>query len=67
MWGPQAEGQGASPHLTRGPGHHPLTLSLSSETRLLRSALAMLGLGGLGAAFTCLTVYTGELFPTVVR
>lgn len=33
----------------------------------LRSALAVLGLGGVGAAFTCITVYTGELFPTVIR
>uniref|UniRef100_A0A8C2VYY0 Solute carrier family 22 member 12 n=1 Tax=Chinchilla lanigera TaxID=34839 RepID=A0A8C2VYY0_CHILA len=33
----------------------------------LRSALAVLGLGSLGAAFTCLTVYSSELFPTVLR
>ncbi|XP_029813429.1 solute carrier family 22 member 12-like isoform X2 [Suricata suricatta] len=37
------------------------------EMGALRSALAVLGLGGLGAAFTCVTVYTGELFPTVLR
>ncbi|XP_004643869.1 solute carrier family 22 member 12 [Octodon degus] len=33
----------------------------------LRSALAVLGLGSLGATFTCLTVYSNELFPTVLR
>ncbi|XP_077615741.1 solute carrier family 22 member 12 isoform X2 [Crocuta crocuta] len=33
----------------------------------LRSALAVLGLSGLGAAFTCVSIYTGELFPTVLR
>ncbi|KAF5923882.1 hypothetical protein HPG69_011929, partial [Diceros bicornis minor] len=37
------------------------------EMGTLRSALAVLGLGGLGAAFTCITIYTGELFPTVLR
>ncbi|CAK6449690.1 unnamed protein product [Pipistrellus nathusii] len=35
--------------------------------RPLRSALALLGLGWLGVAFTCVSVYTGELFPTVLR
>ncbi|XP_047547594.1 solute carrier family 22 member 12 isoform X1 [Lutra lutra] len=33
----------------------------------LRSALAVLGLGSVGAAFTCISIYTGELFPTVLR
>ncbi|EHB04920.1 Solute carrier family 22 member 12 [Heterocephalus glaber] len=33
----------------------------------LCSALAVLGLGSLGAAFSCITVYSGELFPTVLR
>ncbi|XP_006861149.1 PREDICTED: solute carrier family 22 member 12 [Chrysochloris asiatica] len=33
----------------------------------LRSALAVLGLGGVGASFTCVTVYSNELFPTVLR
>ncbi|XP_034868272.1 solute carrier family 22 member 12 isoform X2 [Mirounga leonina] len=37
------------------------------EMGALRSALAVLGLGGLGAAFTCVSIYTGELFPTVLR
>uniref|UniRef100_A0A2K5F3J6 Solute carrier family 22 member 12 n=1 Tax=Aotus nancymaae TaxID=37293 RepID=A0A2K5F3J6_AOTNA len=37
------------------------------EMGALRSALAVLGLGGVGAAFTCITVYSGELFPTVLR
>ncbi|XP_036286404.1 solute carrier family 22 member 12 isoform X1 [Pipistrellus kuhlii] len=37
------------------------------DMRPLRSALALLGLGWLGVAFTCVSVYTGELFPTVLR
>ncbi|ELW65075.1 solute carrier family 22 member 12 isoform X2 [Tupaia chinensis] len=37
------------------------------EMGALRSALAVLGLGGVGAAFTCVTIYSGELFPTVLR
>nr|XP_004656682.1 solute carrier family 22 member 12 [Jaculus jaculus]XP_045011592.1 solute carrier family 22 member 12 [Jaculus jaculus]XP_045011598.1 solute carrier family 22 member 12 [Jaculus jaculus] len=37
------------------------------EMGLLRSALAVLGLGSLGAAFTCVTIFSGELFPTVLR
>uniref|UniRef100_A0A8C3WZQ4 Solute carrier family 22 member 12 n=1 Tax=Catagonus wagneri TaxID=51154 RepID=A0A8C3WZQ4_9CETA len=37
------------------------------EMEALRSALAVLGLSGVGAAFTCITVYTGELFPTAIR
>ncbi|KFO28442.1 solute carrier family 22 member 12 isoform X1 [Fukomys damarensis] len=37
------------------------------EMGSLRSALPVLGLGSLGATFTCVTVYSGELFPTVLR
>ncbi|XP_006901592.1 PREDICTED: solute carrier family 22 member 12 [Elephantulus edwardii] len=37
------------------------------EMEALRSALAVLGLSGVGAVFTCVTIYTGELFPTVLR
>ncbi|XP_054581804.1 solute carrier family 22 member 12 [Eptesicus fuscus] len=37
------------------------------EMRPLRSALALLGLGWIGVAFTCVSIYTGELFPTVLR
>ncbi|XP_062951813.1 solute carrier family 22 member 12 isoform X3 [Cynocephalus volans] len=37
------------------------------EMGTLRSALAVLGLGGVGAAFTCMTIYIAELFPTVLR
>ncbi|KAG8522678.1 Solute carrier family 22 member 12, partial [Galemys pyrenaicus] len=33
----------------------------------LRSALAVLGLGSLGVTFTCSSIYSGELFPTVLR
>ncbi|XP_021494096.1 solute carrier family 22 member 12 isoform X2 [Meriones unguiculatus] len=34
---------------------------------VLRSSLAVLGLGSLGAAFTCVTIFSSELFPTVLR
>ncbi|KAM6158136.1 solute carrier family 22 member 12 [Rhynchocyon petersi] len=37
------------------------------EMEALRSALAVLALSGVGAAFACATVYIGELFPTVLR
>ncbi|KAM5319326.1 solute carrier family 22 member 12 isoform 2-T2 [Glossophaga mutica] len=37
------------------------------EMRYLRSSLAMLGIECIGIAFTCTTIYTGELFPTVLR
>ncbi|XP_023420151.1 solute carrier family 22 member 12 [Cavia porcellus] len=33
----------------------------------LRSTLAVLGLGSLGSTFSCITVYSNELFPTVLR
>lgn len=37
------------------------------EMGILRSSLAVLGLGSLGAAFTCVTIFSNELFPTVIR
>ncbi|XP_005351879.1 solute carrier family 22 member 12 isoform X1 [Microtus ochrogaster] len=37
------------------------------EMGVLRSSLAVLGLGSLGAAFTCATILSSELFPTVLR
>ncbi|XP_040826726.1 solute carrier family 22 member 12 [Ochotona curzoniae] len=37
------------------------------EMGAVRSVLAVLGLGSLGAAFTCNSIYGGELFPTVLR
>lgn len=40
---------------------------LFTEMGVLRSALAVLGLGSLGAAFTCVTIFSSELFPTVIR
>lgn len=43
------------------------SLSPPTEMRPLRSALALLGLGWIGVAFTCVSIYTGELFPTVLR
>lgn len=44
-----------------------LTPLLFTEMRILRSSLAVLGLGSLGAAFTCVTIFSSELFPTVIR
>lgn len=40
---------------------------LFTEMGVLRSSLAVLGLGSLGAAFTCVTIFSSELFPTVIR
>ncbi|CAH6793629.1 solute carrier family 22 member 12 [Phodopus roborovskii] len=37
------------------------------EMEALGSSLAVLGLGSLGAAFTCATIFSSELFPTVLR
>nr|XP_048314018.1 solute carrier family 22 member 12 isoform X2 [Myodes glareolus] len=37
------------------------------DMEVLRSSLAVLGLGSLGAAFTCATILSSELFPTVLR
>ncbi|KAM5249002.1 solute carrier family 22 member 12-like isoform 4-T4 [Ctenodactylus gundi] len=37
------------------------------EMGALRSTLAVLGLGAVGAAFTCVSISSGELFPTVLR
>lgn len=44
-----------------------LTASLFTEMGVLRSSLAVLGLGSLGASFTCVTIFSSELFPTVLR
>lgn len=52
------------------PGPPPTSLPtpfLSTEMGALCSALAVLGLGGMGVAFTCFAIYTTELFPTVLR
>uniref|UniRef100_A0A5F8GS58 Solute carrier family 22 member 12 n=1 Tax=Monodelphis domestica TaxID=13616 RepID=A0A5F8GS58_MONDO len=37
------------------------------ELQTLRTTLAVLGIGFVGSAFTCLVVYCSELFPTVLR
>lgn len=44
-----------------------LTPLLFTGMGVLRSALAVLGLGCLGGAFTCITIFSSELFPTVIR
>ncbi|XP_053908492.1 solute carrier family 22 member 6-like isoform X2 [Cuculus canorus] len=37
------------------------------ELQLLRMALAVVGKGSLAASFNCAYIFTGELFPTVIR
>ncbi|NXS10436.1 S226A protein, partial [Neodrepanis coruscans] len=37
------------------------------ELRTLRTALAVFGKGSLAASFNCVYLYTGELYPTVIR
>ncbi|NXC43899.1 S226A protein, partial [Penelope pileata] len=37
------------------------------ELRILRTALAVFGKGCLAASFNCVYLYTGELYPTVIR
>ncbi|XP_069738476.1 solute carrier family 22 member 6-like [Phaenicophaeus curvirostris] len=38
-----------------------------SELQTLRMALAVVGKGSLAASFNCAYIFTGELFPTVIR
>ncbi|KAL8184138.1 UNVERIFIED_CONTAM: hypothetical protein K2H54_007424 [Gekko kuhli] len=38
-----------------------------NDLRTLRTSLAVLGKGCLASSFNCLYLYTGELFPTVIR
>ncbi|NXT57162.1 S226B protein, partial [Pluvianellus socialis] len=37
------------------------------ELQMLRMALAVVGKGSLAASFNCAYIFTGELFPTVIR
>lgn len=45
---------------------HVLTPS-HAEMQLLRTALAVFGKGCLSGSFSCLFLYTSELYPTVLR
>ncbi|XP_038619936.1 solute carrier family 22 member 12 [Tachyglossus aculeatus] len=40
---------------------------VSQEMQPLRLSLAVLGIGSMGAAFSCHAVYSSELYPTVLR
>lgn len=35
--------------------------------QVMRTALAVLGKGFTSASFTCVYLYTGELYPTIIR
>ncbi|NXF99065.1 S226B protein, partial [Sakesphorus luctuosus] len=37
------------------------------DLQTLRTAMAVFGKGCLAAAFNCIFLYTGELYPTVIR
>lgn len=62
----------ASPDVTRLlslPSPHPAdALPPSSlDQSVVRTALAVLGKGCLAASFNCIFLYTGELYPTMIR
>lgn len=45
----------------------PRCPAVPSELRTVRTALAVFGKGCLAASFNCVFLYTGELYPTVIR
>ncbi|CAM9115711.1 unnamed protein product [Bubo scandiacus] len=75
---PGQAGLGAG-HQLRGPASGPrgllgarricilANIVVPTELRLLRMALAVLGKGSLAASFNCAYIFTGELFPTLIR
>ncbi|KAL7978253.1 hypothetical protein Chor_014792 [Crotalus horridus] len=45
----------------------PETSPLLPDMQTLRTTVAVFGKGCLGASFNCIYLYTGELYPTVLR
>ncbi|KAJ3589189.1 hypothetical protein NHX12_010036 [Muraenolepis orangiensis] len=44
-----------------------INIFIPTEMQMLRTALACLGKGFTSSSFTCVYLYTGELYPTVIR
>ncbi|KAM6188577.1 LOW QUALITY PROTEIN: solute carrier family 22 member 6-like [Sarcoramphus papa] len=42
-------------------------IGVPTELQMLRMAFAVIGKGSLAASFNCAYIFTGELFPTVIR
>lgn len=49
------------------PGCPVLIPTPTPDLRTLRTALAVFGKGCLASSFNCVFLYTGELYPTVIR
>lgn len=44
-----------------------MKLFVFADMQFTRTALAVLGKGFTSASFTCVYLFTGELYPTVIR
>lgn len=42
-------------------------LHLRADKQTIRTCLAVVGKGCLAASFTCCYLYSGELYPTIIR